>query len=341
MANDPVFFLLKGPDYPHFSEVNRMLGRVVKSYGNPFRAYVPADGSIFRSQPVRISSPMTNAEYLMNKSHHSGFRAILSAAFGFSKKSENEVSAQLAGKAIWTIRLQGYDGDFELMADDAIIGEELGQWLPAGKHRQAYMIVGVLMGGDMTVGTTMHQMSEIEGEGHVNLNTILTAAGAPPPIDAGEARLEMDNKNTANATLKGDSKGAHVFGIEYCCVRRKVVSTFGEFTLRDTPKYGDDDRTFGDHEHGGDDATSESEDDVQSEVDDDSADWVSVLLCEKEDSKQQQIESDEQGQTDARKATPRPKVEVSGETQPDSDAEDQRINLFIEHVQDMSFVFAE
>lgn len=273
MADDPVYFLLKGPDFPLGSEADHMLGRFVKSYGNPFKAYVPKDALIFNTEPVRTSS-LTDFESIVQSTDHKSLLARLFAIFGFSAKSDNDTKIDLSGKQLRAKRLQQYEDMFERMVEDDEVSERLKKWLIPG-GRPAFMIVSVLLWKDATLATESHSSTHISADAEIHLKDLSAAAGIPHPINPGKVAITSSNEHSADTSMKGDSKGWHVFAVEYRCVRRKLLSGFGDFKLEDQPRYTDG-RTFGepDDEH----LTSQEEDvSVAFQVDDEDTDWFQSL----------------------------------------------------------------
>ncbi|SCO76813.1 uncharacterized protein FRV6_01025 [Fusarium oxysporum] len=243
MAEDPYYYILKGPDYPLGTEANPMLGRIVRYYGNPFAAFAPDDTSAFTNGNIR-QSKLDNFEAAVQSTQSSSLKLRLSKIFNTSAASNATTKLDLSGKILQVRRLQQCEDIFaEMLQNDTSLKPRLKTWLSAG-GRPAFMIVGLILWRDAYVDSATHQDSTANVQAEVEINAALHASGILSPIDPGSIAVNGDKENSQDRKLKGESKGWHVFALEYRCVRRPLLSSFGDFKLNSQPRYAAG-RSFG------------------------------------------------------------------------------------------------
>ncbi|KAL2060511.1 hypothetical protein VTL71DRAFT_9542 [Oculimacula yallundae] len=176
---------------------------------------------------------------LLESKKSSAVYAALADVLKASTSKRTRKSPGVTADKVRKVSIWQHPKVFENLKKDPAVFDEVQKL--AARNRTAYLIVGVLVTGNISYKEHSSSSSTMNLKGRLPIKEASLAAGGPPlgPIDF-EVKRDAERTNDAGVELEGE----RIFAIQYRILRKRLISRSGGMTLTSSTLQGD--RTFGD-----------------------------------------------------------------------------------------------
>jgi hypothetical protein len=258
MSEQP-FYILKLERLQPGSSADDWLGRIVQMHDAPEANFTPKNPSRFHIDPP-IETVVSDVSFFFQGNTNSQLSAKIAGIASASRSRDKADSFDFATSSITYKRLPNYPDVLDSMIEDDEVRKKLKRMM-SRSMKPCFMIVGLGIWTDATFSGTQSQSRARAGSGTIPVSLVASAA-AGSPITVPDPEVGGSGGSSVARTVKGISKGEHIFAFEYKTVRKRLFSHFANFN----PKLGDHGpRVEGDRTFGTEDTTDEEESEAEGE----------------------------------------------------------------------------
>ena len=237
---EPTWYLLGRYTTLPGEEPKKWLGRVVTNYAWPSSNYAPElDIDVSEiTGPVRDDEGYTNVSEIIEANKNASFHAEIAERFGLHAKANSEAKPTFKSPKVQQLAIYQHKAVFKKY-ENSTHYTDLKEM--ATLTKPLYLIVGVLV--SEKISYSEHKSSELSAGGDATISASGTSAPSDPSISAGgEFEVKKTNKGDNDLT------GKRVFAIQYCIIKKRLLSKSGRLHLTSGTLHGD--RTFGEDNQG-------------------------------------------------------------------------------------------